>query len=93
MQRRVPELSARGVRALQLLVARRRDRFAGEAKLLQSMSYKSVLARGFAVVRDKAGKMVPAAVGVKPGAALRVEFGDGVVDVTASAKAGQGDLF
>jgi exodeoxyribonuclease VII large subunit len=93
MQRRVPELSARGVRALQLLVARRRDRFAGEAKLLQSMSYKSVLARGFAVVRDKAGKMVPAAVGVKPGAALRVEFGDGVVDVTASAKQGQGDLF
>jgi exodeoxyribonuclease VII large subunit len=92
-QRRVPELSARAVRALQVMITRRRDRFMGEAKLLQSMSYKSVLSRGFAVVRDKAGKMVPAAAGVKPGAALQVEFGDGVVDVTARAKTGQGDLF
>jgi exodeoxyribonuclease VII large subunit len=91
-RRRVPELSARSARALTQLVARRRDKFNGEAKLLQSMSYKSVLARGYAVVRDKSGKMVPVAAQVKPGAALSIEFNDGAVDVTASAKPGQGRL-
>ena len=92
-RRRVPELAARTNRALRQLLARRTDRFLAEAKLLQAMSYKSVLARGFAVVRDAAGKPVRAASYVQPGAALAIEFADGDVKVQAIPSAKQGSLF
>ena len=92
-RRRVPDLAARSNRALRQLLARRKDRFLAEAKLLQAMSYKSVLARGFAVVRDAAGKPVRAAVLVQPGAALAIEFADGDVKVQAIPPTKQGFLF
>ena len=57
------------------------------------MSYKSVLARGFAVVRDAAGKPVRAAGLVQPGAALAIEFADGDVKVQAIPPTKQGFLF
>jgi exodeoxyribonuclease VII large subunit len=91
-KRRVPELSARANHALKQLLLRRQDKFNAEAKLLQSMSYKSVLARGYAVVRDGSGKTLQAAGSVKPGAALQIEFSDGQIDATASSKPGQGRL-
>jgi exodeoxyribonuclease VII large subunit len=92
-RRRVPDLAARSSRALRQLLARRKDRFLAEAKLLQVMSYKSVLARGFAVVRDAAGKPVRAAALIHPGAALAIEFADGDVKVQAIAETRQGSLF
>ena len=92
-RRRVPDLAARTNRALRQLLARRADRFLAEAKLLQAMSYKSVLARGFAVVRDVAGKPVRAASSVQPGAALAIEFADGDVTVQATPPTKQGSLF
>ena len=92
-RRRVPDLAARSNRALRQLLARRTDRFLAEAKLLQAMSYKSVLARGFAVVRDAAGKPVRAASRVQPGAALAIEFADGDVKVQATPLTKQGSLF
>ncbi len=92
-RRRVPELAARTNRALRQLLARRTDRFLAEAKLLQAMSYKSVLARGFAVVRDAAGKPVRAASYVQPGAALAIEFADGDLKVQAIPSTKQGSLF
>jgi exodeoxyribonuclease VII large subunit len=49
--------------------------------LLESFSYKKVLERGYAVVRDPAGVLV-AAADAKPGAAWVVEFKDGRADVT-----------
>ena len=58
-----------------------RQRFDGVAKLADSLSYKSVLRRGFALVRDEKGKPVHQAVEVKRGAALRLEFADGDVQV------------
>ena len=77
-------------------------------KLLESLSYRGVLERGYAVVRG-AGAPVVRAAGVAPGAALAIEFADGEVRATASgtpagpgpaapkprpaAAGGQGDLF
>ena len=52
-------------------LARRLD---GAGKLLQSYSYQGVLERGFAVVRGIDGKPVHASTGLKPGAALAIEF-------------------
>ncbi len=93
IQRRLPEAAARSERALRQLLARRSDRFNAEAKLLQSMSYKSVLARGFAVVRDAAGKPIRAAANIKSNATLNIEFADGEVQARAGKASDQGSLF
>jgi exodeoxyribonuclease VII large subunit len=75
------------------VLAKRRDRFTAEAKLFQSLNYKSVLARGFAVVRDAAGKPIRAAAEVKSNAALAIEFADGEIHVQAKKAVEQGSLF
>jgi exodeoxyribonuclease VII large subunit len=81
-ERRSLDLSGRrAAQALTRLVAFQRQRFDGVAKLADSLSYKSVLRRGFALVRDEKGKPVHHAGDVRLGAALRLEFADGEVKV------------
>jgi exodeoxyribonuclease VII large subunit len=92
-RRRVGELAKRSTRALTQTLAKRQDRFIAEAKLFQSLGYKSVLARGFAIVRGTDQAMVRAAAAIKPGTALTLEFADGTVDATAGKSAKQGSLF
>jgi exodeoxyribonuclease VII large subunit len=53
--------------------------------LLTALSYRGVLARGFALVRDNDGHPVHSAAAVGPHARLSVEFADGNVGVTADA--------
>ena len=60
-------------------------RIAHSGKLLAALSYRSVLERGFALVRDAGGHPVHAAAAVGPNAHLSVEFADGRVGVTADA--------
>jgi exodeoxyribonuclease VII large subunit len=50
-------------------------------KRLESASPASVLKRGYAIVRDAAGRPVPRAQGLKPGQVLVNEFHDGTVQV------------
>ena len=92
-RRRLPELVKRAERALATLVIRRRDRLMAETKLFQSLGYKSVLTRGYAVVRDKNGKALPLAADLKPGQAIHIEFADGAIDATTAKAPGQGSLF
>ncbi len=81
-ERRSLDLSGRrAAQALWRLVAFQRQRFDGVAKLVDSLSYKSVLRRGFALVRDESGHPVHAASGIKQWQALRLEFADGEVKV------------
>jgi len=61
---------------------KKRDRLAGLGRVLESLSYKGVLQRGFAVVRAD-GAVIPRAAGVSAGAALEIEFADGRVDARA----------
>ncbi len=66
----------------------------GTAKLLSTLGYHSVLARGFAVVRDRSGQMVRTRAEISPGMALEIELRDGTIDVQArgsGADAGDGD--
>jgi len=49
------------------------------AKLLESYSFKSVLARGYAVVRDAAGEPVTAASALATGQPISLQFTDGKV--------------
>ncbi len=61
----------------------RRDRLDALGRVLESVSYRKVLARGYAVVRGPAG-LIARAAAVTPGLALDIEFADGQVAATAS---------
>jgi exodeoxyribonuclease VII large subunit len=65
------------------LLQRLDARVGQSGKLLAALSYRSVLARGFALVRDEAGHPVHAAASVAPNAQLSIEFADGRVAATA----------
>ena len=51
--------------------------------MLDAVSYRGVLERGFALVRDEAGHPLHAAADVGPGTRLELEFSDGRVAATA----------
>jgi exodeoxyribonuclease VII large subunit len=62
-----------------------RGRLEGFAARLDGASYQAVLARGFALVRDRAGKPVTRASEVPPHAKLVLRFADGEARVTSDA--------
>ena len=57
------------------------------ASLLVGLSYEGVLARGFALVRDESGQLVPSAARALTEVALEIQFRDGRVP-TLVARAG-----
>jgi len=73
----------RSLRALRLGTQTRRRALDARGQLLSSLGHKSVLARGFALVRDDAGHMVRFANAVSTGDRLDIEFADGQVTATA----------
>ncbi len=76
---RVAVLEARARQAFVNSHTSRRQRLASLTKLLQSLSYHGVLARGFALVRDQTGAMVRRSEGLHPGHNVEIEFSDGRV--------------
>jgi exodeoxyribonuclease VII large subunit len=82
---RTQRLAERAERAIGTLLQRLDARIERSGKLLAALSYRSVLDRGFALVRDAAGHPVHAAGAIGPAARLSVEFADGRVGVTADA--------
>src|SRR5690606_11897956 len=75
-RRRTGELGMRALAAEKRLVADNARRLDGAAKLLESYSYHGVLKRGYAVVRDGAGKPIRSGAGQKAGAPLDIEFAE-----------------
>jgi exodeoxyribonuclease VII large subunit len=59
---------------------------------LQSVSYESVLQRGFVLVTTPKGAPILSATKITPGAALNLKFHDGEIAVTAAGKQGVLDL-
>ena len=57
-------------------------RLQAEGKLLESLSWRGVLARGFALVRDRAGAPVFRAAALAPGDPIAIEFSDGSARAT-----------
>lgn len=92
-KRAMAEAFARSSRAIFMLVQRRSDRLAAEAKLFSSLNYRSVLARGYAVVRNAEGKPLRLADEVKSGLRIDLEFADGQVGAIAQTKDRQSSLF
>ena len=84
---RVGGLAARSDVAVRADVRRLRSVIVAQDRILQSLSYRNVLQRGFALVRDADGGPVRQAAAVSAGMALSLEFADGRV----SAIAGEGE--
>ncbi len=78
---RVATLAERAGRAMDNLLDARWARCERDAQLLAAFSYRGVLARGFTLVRDKAGRPLRTAAAVTMGRHRRstIEFSDGRV--------------
>ncbi len=76
---RLVDLDRRGALALRQGVARARATFDTRAKLLASLGLEGVLARGFALVRDEAGRGVRSAAQLAVGDEVSIRFSDGSV--------------
>ena len=74
---RVDQLGDRLQRCTVEFLENRRRRVEQADKLLESYSFRSVLARGFALVRDQDGHPVLAAADLRAGDTLAIDFTDG----------------
>jgi exodeoxyribonuclease VII large subunit len=77
--RSLAELDARQRHAVGRRLADAQARLQAQASLLASLSYRGVLERGFALVRDEQGQLVDGAARARTQAALELEFHDGRV--------------
>jgi exodeoxyribonuclease VII large subunit len=73
-------LAERHNHAFRTLVERRRFTLDGQQKLLNTLSHKSVLERGFALLRDENGTMIRSKSSVKTGQLIEIEMRDGRID-------------
>ncbi|HLZ03285.1 MAG TPA: exodeoxyribonuclease VII large subunit [Bradyrhizobium sp.] len=80
---RTARLAERAERAMLTMLDRLEAQMLHSGQLLTALSYRSVLARGFALVRDEAGHPLHAAADVEAGARLELEFSDGRIAATA----------
>jgi exodeoxyribonuclease VII large subunit len=99
---KVDTLVRRIDRAMVQRMERQRIRLDQTFKLLNSLSYTSVLSRGYAVIKDRNDAVLSGAAGARSAGALKIQFADGVVDAQTGATAAkrkesgsipQGDLF
>jgi exodeoxyribonuclease VII large subunit len=76
---RIVQAEGRLRRAFDGAMAQRRARLAAAAQFLNAVSYRNVLKRGFALVRDAAGAPLHSAAAIAVGQPIRIEFADGRV--------------
>jgi exodeoxyribonuclease VII large subunit len=84
LRREEQRIAVRLRRAVDGLLAARRTRFSQAERMLSTVSYQSILERGFAVVRDAEGQTVKRAATLQAGAALSIQFADGVAGAVAT---------
>lgn len=76
-------LENRAVQALRQSIVRRRERLEARSKLLGTLGYEAILARGFALVRDETGATLRSARAVAVGERVEIQFADGRVGARA----------
>lgn len=81
---RLSDRTARLNRVSLLTVEQKRKQLDAASRLLESLSHKGVLKRGFALVRDRNGKLIRRAKQINPGSPLSLSFEDGSISATAS---------
>ncbi len=85
--RGLAQIEGRLRRAFAEAQRRRLTRLGAAAQVLSAVSYRSVLARGFALVRDAARAPLPRAAAVAPHQPLRIQFADGEIGAIADGPA------
>jgi exodeoxyribonuclease VII large subunit len=83
---RLAAFGARARRAHQARAAAAASALAAIARVLDSISYRAVLARGFALVRGEDGKLRRRAAALAPGQNLALVFADGEVQAVTAGK-------
>jgi exodeoxyribonuclease VII large subunit len=76
---RLANLARHSDTAIRHMLAQARGSILAQERVLQSLSYKNVLNRGYAVVRDEADRPISAVSALAAGAAISIEFADGRV--------------
>ena len=84
LRKRLADAETAGRRCILQAIADGRTRIRSFEQLLRTLSYRSVLARGFALVRS-GGEPVHGASSVATGAALEIEFHDGHISAVATS--------
>jgi exodeoxyribonuclease VII large subunit len=87
---RVAALAQRGERAARLLLRQRLAAVERCGQLLNALSHRGVLARGFALVRDLDGRPLRQAAAVSAGMGLDIEFSDAHVRALAQGSSAAG---
>ncbi|WP_160007298.1 exodeoxyribonuclease VII large subunit [Rhizobium sp. 18055] len=77
MRERLANLSRNADTAVRHQLTRARGDLLAQERILQSLSYKNVLKRGYAVIRDEDDRPVSAAAMVSSGSGISIEFSDG----------------
>jgi len=80
---RLNNIARRSDTALDIFVRREKQALAAHDRILQSLSYKNVLMRGYAVIRGEDEQVLSSASMVAEGASISVEFADGRVQAIA----------
>ncbi|MBN9307898.1 exodeoxyribonuclease VII large subunit [Devosia sp.] len=88
LRARLTPAASRLAPALARMIDDRRKRLEAAGKLLEAVSYKNILDRGFAVVTDLDGRIVKHAAQVNPGDPLHVQVSDGTIGVTVGGAPG-----
>jgi exodeoxyribonuclease VII large subunit len=83
---RIVSLDRSRRRAIEARLGRDRISLDNHGKLLASLGYQNVLARGFTLVRDEKGRMLRRAGEVRSGQALDIEFADSHVRAHAAER-------
>lgn len=75
----------RTARAIGNLIVKKRNKYENPSCLLESLSYQSVLKRGFSLVYNEKGKALSDSKTIKSGDKLGIEFCDGRINAVATA--------
>lgn len=86
-RQRLEQLAGRLDRAIRARLDQAMIGVAGRGRLLETLSYRAVLGRGFVLVRDTQGQPVPRRAGLTAGQALRLQFADDNLDVQVTGAA------
>ncbi|WP_025898128.1 exodeoxyribonuclease VII large subunit [Sneathiella glossodoripedis] len=74
---RIDSFSGRMLRAVSVINSRANDRLQSNARLLESLSFKKVLSRGYSIIKDEKGRVIKSASEASEGLSAIAEFSDG----------------
>ncbi len=82
---RLANLTSRSDTAVKTIFERQKYAITAQTRMLESLSYKNVLQRGYAVVRSDEGDIISASSGISHGQHISIQFADGDVDAVAGS--------